>query len=75
MSTALGLVVANLQAVWASPTTCIPKRDSYRLVCDYQAVSAHIERSPGVMHLNEAQMEDLLGATCFGKLDLLLGYW
>ena len=34
-----------------------------------------VEKSPGVMPNQEADMVDLLSARFFGKLDLLQGYW
>lgn len=35
---AFPLVFNNLQPVWASPTLCVPKYDSFKFVSDYQAV-------------------------------------
>ncbi|MEP0580138.1 MAG: reverse transcriptase domain-containing protein [Marinobacter sp.] len=69
-----GFVYHNIQAVWASPAMAVPKKDSFRLVSDYSAVNAQVEKSPGVMP-NHEDMGDLLGARFFGKLDLLQGYW
>ena len=60
-------------AVWASPAMAVPKRDTFRLFSDYQAVNSQVEQSPGVMP-NQEDMRELLGAKCFGKLDLLQGY-
>ena len=45
------------------------------LVSDYNAVNEQVEKSPGVMPNQEADMVDLLSAHFFGKLDLLQGYW
>ena len=42
---------------------------------DYKAVNEQVEKSPGVMPNQEADMVDLLSARFFGKLDLLQGYW
>ena len=53
----------------------VPKKDSFRLVSDYKAVNEQVEKSPGVMPNQEADMVDLLSARFFGKLDLLQGYW
>ena len=72
---AFGLVFRNLQAVWSSPAMAVPKKDSFRLVSDYKAVNEQVEKSPGVMPNQEADMVDLLSARFFGKLDLLQGYW
>ena len=72
---AFGLVVRNLQEVWASPAMAVPKKKSYRLVSNYQAIDSQVEKCPGVMPNQEADMADLLGANCFGKLDMLQGYW
>ncbi|CAM9301856.1 unnamed protein product [Sphacelaria rigidula] len=69
-----GLVVRNIQPVWASPAMVVPKRDTFRSVSDYQVVNAQVEQSPGVMPSQEDMLE-LLGAQCFGILDLLQGYW
>ena len=66
------MLVRNIQAVWASPSMAVPKRDTFRLVSDYQAVNSQVEQSPGVMPHQE-DMRELLGAKCFGKLDLLQG--
>ena len=52
-----------------------PKKGGLRLVSYYRAVNKHIEKVPGVMPNQEAEMADLRGATCFGKLDMLQGYW
>ena len=71
---AFGLLVRNIQALSASPAMAVPKRDTFRLVSDYQAVNSQVEQSPGVMP-NQEDMRELLGAKCFGKLDLLQGYW
>ena len=53
----------------------VPNKTSFRLVGDYQVVNEHVEKSPGVMPNQEADMVDLLSARSFGKLDLLQGYW
>ena len=47
------------------------ERDSFRLVSDNKAVNEQVEKSPGVMPNQEADMVDLLSARFFGKLDLL----
>ena len=65
---AFGLVFRNLQAVWSSPAMAVPKRDSFRLVSDYEAVNERVEKPPGVMPNQEADMVDLLSARFFGKL-------
>ena len=70
---AFGLLVRNIQAVWASPAMAVPMRDTFRLVSDYQAVNSPVEQSPGVMP-NQDDMPELLEAKCFGKLDLVKGY-
>ena len=72
---AFGLVFRNLQAVSSSPAMAVPKKDSFCLVSDYKAVNEQVEKSPGVMPNQEADMVDLLSARFFGKLDLLQGYW
>ena len=46
---AFGLIVRNIQAVWASPVMAVPKRDTFRLVSDYQAVNSQVEHTPKVM--------------------------
>ena len=38
-------------------------------------VNKQIEKISGVMPKQEAEMADLRGATCFGKLDMLRRYW
>lgn len=72
---ALGLVYRRLQAVWASAAMATPTKGGYRLVSDYRAVNKQTEKVPSVMPNHEAEMVDLLGAACFGKLDMLQGYW
>ena len=52
-----------------------PKKGGFRLVSDYRAVNKQIEKVPGVMPNQEVEMADLRGAACFGKLDILHGYW
>ena len=42
---------------------------------DYKTVNEQVEKSPGVMLNQKADMVDLLGGRFFGKLDLLQGYW
>ena len=42
---AFGLLVRNIQAVWASPAMAVPKKDTFRLVSDYQAVNSQVEQS------------------------------
>ena len=46
---AFGLLVRNIQAVWASPAMVVPKRDTLRLVSDYQAVNSQVEQTPKVI--------------------------
>ncbi|CAM9478981.1 unnamed protein product [Sphacelaria rigidula] len=58
---AFGLLVRDIQAMWASPAMAVPKRDTFRLVSDYQTVNAPVEQSPGVIPRQES-MRELLGA-------------
>ena len=44
-----GLLVRNIQVVWASPAMAVPQRDTSRLVSDYQAVNSQVEQTPKVM--------------------------
>ena len=46
---AFGLLVRNIQVVWASPAMAVPKRDTFRLVSDYQVVNSQVEQTPKVM--------------------------
>ena len=46
------------------------EKDSFRLVSDYKAVNEQVEKSPGVMPNQKADMVDILSARFFGKLDL-----
>ena len=46
---AFGLLVRNIQAVWASPAMAVPQRDTFRLVSEYQAVNSQVEQTPKVM--------------------------
>ena len=62
---AFGLLVRNIQVVWASPAMAVPKRDTFRLISDYQAVNSQVEQSPVVMPHQE-DMRELLGEKCFG---------
>ena len=71
---AFGLVFRNLQAVWFNPAMAVPNKDSFRLVSDHKAVNEHVEKSPGVMPNQEADMVDHLSARFFGTLDLFQGY-
>ena len=61
----VGLVFHNLQAVWSSPAMAVPKKDLFRLVSNYTAGNEQVEKSPGVMHNQEADMVDLLSARFF----------
>ena len=72
---ALGLEFRNLQAVWANAAMAALKKGGFRLMSDYHVVNKQIEKVPGLMPNQEAQITDLRGATCFGKLDMLQEYW
>ena len=61
----------NLQAVWASAAMVAPKKGGFRLVSDYRGVNKQIEKVPGIMPNQVAEMTYLRWATCFGKLDML----
>ena len=63
---ALGLVFRKLKAVWASAAMAAPEMGGFRFVSDYHAVNKQIEK---------AEMVDLRRAKCFGRLDMLQGYW
>ena len=52
-----------------------PKKEEFCVVNDYRAVKKQIKKVPGVMMNQEAEMGDLPPAICFGKLDILRGYW
>ena len=69
------LVFCNMQAVWASAAMAAPKKGGFRFVSDYCVVNKQIEKVPGVMPNQEVKMNDLPGATCFGKHGMLQGYW
>ena len=43
------MLVRNIQAVWASSAMAEPKRDTFRLVSDYQAVNSQVEQTPKVI--------------------------
>ena len=43
------MIVRNIQAVWARPAMAVPKRDTFRLVSDYQAVNSQVDQTPKVM--------------------------
>ena len=64
-----------MQAVWASAAMAAPKKGGFCLVSDYRGVNKQIEKVPDVMPNQEVEMADLRGAKCFGKLDMLQGYW
>ena len=72
---ALGLVFRNMPAAWASTAMTAPKKGGFRLVGDYHAVNKQIEKVTVVMTNQELYMADLRGVTCFGKIELLQGYW
>ena len=61
--------------MWASVAMAAPKKGGFCLVSDYLAVNKQIEKIPGVIPNQEAEMADLRGATYFGKLEMLQGYW
>ena len=71
---ALGLGVRDLQTVWASAAMATPKKGGFRLASDYRAVNEQIEKVPGVIPNQEAEMADMRGAICFGKLVMLQEY-
>ena len=35
--------------MWARPAMAVPKRDTFRLVSDYQTVNSQVEQTPKVM--------------------------
>ena len=57
-----------------SAAMATPKKGEFCLVSDYRAVNRQIETIPGVMPNQGAEMADLRGATCFGKLYMLQRY-
>ena len=59
----------------ASAAMTALKKGGFRLVRDYRAVNKPLEKVLGVMPTQEAEMADLRGLTCFGKLHILQGYW
>ena len=71
---ALGLVFCNMQAVMASVAMAAPKKGGFCLMSDYRAFNKQIEKVPGVMPNQEAEMTDLRETTCFGMLDMLQKY-
>ena len=60
---AFGLVFRNLQAVWSSPAMAVPKKT--RSAWYYKAVNEQVEKSPGVMPNQEADMVDLLSCLLY----------
>ena len=46
---AFGLIAWNIQVVWASLAMAVPKRATFRLVSEYQAVNSQVEQTPKVM--------------------------
>ena len=52
-----------------------PIKGVFFLVNDYRSVNKQIEKVPGVIPNQEGEMAALWRATCFGKLDMLQGYW
>ena len=44
---AFGLIERNIEAVRASPAMAVPKRNTFRLFSDYEAVNSQAEQSPG----------------------------
>ena len=71
----LGLVILNMQAVWASVAMATPKKGGFRLVSDFRAANQRVEKVPGVMPNQEASMAKLSEAKLYGSLILLQGYW
>ena len=54
----------------------MPKKGEVHLVSDFRAANKNIEKVPGVMPNQEAEMADVRRATFYGKLDIILqGYW
>lgn len=71
---AFSLVLNKIWAIRLLPALCVPNRDLFRLVSDYEVVYLQmIEISPMVMPFDEAEIRDLLGVMCVGKLELLYG--
>ena len=46
----------------------------HRLVSDFRAVNKTVEKSPAPMPDQEAEMQRMGAATCYGSLDMLQGY-
>ena len=73
--TALGPVFLNMQAVWASAAMATPKERGFCLVSDFRAANQCVEKVPGVIPIQEANMAKLSEAKFYSSLDLLQGYW
>ena len=73
---AMGLLFLNPQAVWTSAAMALDKSGGkHRLVSDFRAVNKTVENSSVPMPNQEAEMQRLGQATCYGSLDMLQGAW
>eukprot|EP00752_Nemacystus_decipiens_P002718 g2537.t1 len=73
---AMGMLFLNPQAVWASAAMVLEKSGGkHRLVSDFRAINKTVEKSPAPMPNQEAEMQRMGQATCYGSLDMLQGYW
>ena len=72
---AMGMLFLNPQAVWASAAMALEKSGGkHRLVSDFRAVNKTVEKSPAPTPDQEAEMQRMGAATCYGSLDMLQGY-
>ena len=53
---ALGLVLLNMQPVWASVAMATPKKGGFRMVSDFQVANQQVKKVLGVMLNQEASM-------------------
>lgn len=51
------------------------KKAGFRLVRHYRAVNKEVKKVLSVMPNHEADLVNVLGSSCFGKADMLQGYW
>lgn len=83
---ALGLARRNSHSEWASAPFCVPKKvvegqplppliDQFRMTIDLRAVNQLTTSTAWPMPNLEVALNELQGATCFAKFDLVSGYW
>jgi hypothetical protein len=71
----LGLMRRNPRSFWASDVHLVPKGDSYRFTVDLRQINQSIVPRAWPMPLNDVQLDNAVGKSCYSVLEADNGYW